>query len=227
MASASLVSNGSSPRGRGTHGEHRWQASAHRFIPARAGNTTRCPSSSMLCSVHPRAGGEHSASSRCSSGCRGSSPRGRGTLLQIPESSRPRRFIPARAGNTAGGLTDAGRTPVHPRAGGEHPCLPQRLQPLHRFIPARAGNTARPQVRRRCASVHPRAGGEHLEGKLSLGTGAGSSPRGRGTLGPDLAAIEDARFIPARAGNTQSSPSIPPKKSVHPRAGGEHGTRSR
>ena len=70
---------GSSPRGRGTLHDVDHRRVAHRFIPARAGNTISSSGRSTAPSVHPRAGGEHRCP-ECDTGIEfGSSPRGRGT----------------------------------------------------------------------------------------------------------------------------------------------------
>ena len=77
---------GSSPRGRGTRLRSRHDPQRNRFIPAWAGNTTRCSPAVCSITVHPRVGGEHSNSSRVIPHSSGSSPRGRGT----PAPSRQR-----------------------------------------------------------------------------------------------------------------------------------------
>ena len=51
---------------------------------------------------------------------RGSSPRERGTPVQLVARHFDRRFIPARAGNTNGQVIDVNVHAVHPRASGEH-----------------------------------------------------------------------------------------------------------
>ena len=112
---------GSSPRGRGTHLKERAVRGANRFIPARAGNTFESPWSTPPSTVHPRAGGEHSSGAVPGIAGSGSSPRGRGTLPADRQAHLVERFIPARAGNTAGGVAGESGPPVHPRAGGEHP----------------------------------------------------------------------------------------------------------
>ena len=152
------------------------------------------------------------------------------------------RSIPARAGNTANWCSSRSGTTVHPRAGGEHPCIPpctstvvgpsprgrgtHRLgvapPPGHRSIPARAGNTAeRPDVGRG-PPVHPRAGGEHCRGGRRRHRPPGPSPRGRGTRGLLRQGRGADRSIPARAGNTPWMMVFIPHTPVHPRAGGEH-----
>ena len=175
--------------------------------------------------VHPRASGEHLPPHMVTAMAAGSSPRERGTR-DCPACSRnPRRFIPARAGNTQITADLRYDTTVHPRASGEHaiPILPgdnavgssprergtrsYRSDPLEpfRFIPARAGNTAIHRAR------HERD--------------SGSSPRERGTLGSARLHCQRPRFIPARAGNTLVSVGSTRAVSVHPRASGEHKTR--
>ena len=116
-----LPTVGSSPRGRGTLGQQPARTGAERFIPARAGNTSKKSDLEILNSVHPRAGGEHKYHHAIMAFAIGSSPRGRGTLIQISINLSMDRFIPARAGNT---FRIRWRDPlrsVHPRAGGEHP----------------------------------------------------------------------------------------------------------
>ena len=173
---------GSSPRGRGTPLGGRFLRAEHRFIPARAGNTTHCRRNRTRSAVHPRAGGEHNPAGYGALKARGSSPRGRGTLLCHPSLSPSCRFIPARAGNTQPAAEFSRESPVHPRAGGEHFGKNVGLEDyigssprgrgtrfsklldlvVARFIPARAGNTASPASTATGTSVHPRAGGEHL-----------------------------------------------------------------
>ena len=93
-------SNGSSPRGRGTHDEHPLAAVRRRFIPAWAGNTGEDPVYWNTASVHPRVGGEHYSARNPSPALAGSSPRGRGTLQRKEPVAGVGRFIPAWAGNT-------------------------------------------------------------------------------------------------------------------------------
>ena len=81
--------------------------------------------------------------------------------------------------------------------------------PRGRFIPACAGNTVRRRAGRRRETVHPRVCGEHHfldDGSLER---RGSSPRVRGTRCRRVRRRRVRRFIPACAGNTDSSPSPP------------------
>ena len=198
--------------------------------------------SSGRCVTHPRAGGGHLLNPRLKGSGAGSSPRGRGTRGGIRADAPGRRFIPARAGNTANPHTPGLPPSVHPRAGGEHAeeyeqtrpgagssprgrgtrQTPIRLVYPHRFIPARAGNTRSPSVMRTPPPVHPRAGGEHNAAGNERVFFSGSSPRGRGTPDPQAVAVPAVRFIPARAGNTKPGSPRRPNTAVHPRAGGEH-----
>ena len=66
--------------------------------------------------------------------------------------------------------------------------------------------------------------GEHVSQTISETLNPGSSPRVRGTLRVERAARQNARFIPACAGNTcRASPTTHPSP-VHPRVCGEHRT---
>ena len=176
------VTDGSSPRGRGTLPVLNTLHETQRFIPARAGNTEATQAPHRDRTVHPRAGGEHILIRIEPVLQYGSSPRWRGTRVPWRHDRVPYRFIPARAGNTWPVHCIASDHPVHPRAGGEHGAkyattpnivgssprgrgtLPEGCAPAHRqrFIPALAGNTSRPSYGARRESVHPRAGGEHL-----------------------------------------------------------------
>ena len=97
--------------------------------------------------------------------------------------------------------------------------------PRHRARPGRR-HTRRSSLRReppRACSRHPRAGGEHGRSATITAATFGSSPRGRGTQRGFSGRSPVGRFIPARAGNTSPSTLIDGSKTVHPRAGGEHG----
>ena len=233
---------GSSPRGRGTLVTPAGHVAVWRFIPAWAGNTWCRPESNSRSPVHPRVGGEHYPDADLRRHAGGSSPRGRGTRVPLPDAGAIVRFIPAWAGNTAFSTGFILATTVHPRVGGEHPSCaarhriccgssprgrgtrlgPAGLSGGGRFIPAWAGNTPASRTIPATPPVHPRVGGEHSFFVTAAAMAAGSSPRGRGTrLGHGQHEL-DQRFIPAWAGNTGRS--APPLRfrTVHPRVGGEH-----
>ena len=92
----------------------------------------------------------------------------------------------------------------------------------NRFIPARAGNTNPLAHNVPLLPVHPRACGEHSGGQHHAQRPVGSSPRVRGTQNAGRKPKPPTRFIPARAGNTSLSSSLPSSLPVHPRACGEH-----
>ena len=115
---------GSSPRLRGTRPQNRLGPCAHRFIPAPAGNTRRTTARPRSGPVHPRACGEHSQWVLPDPLPDGSSPRLRGTLPMGPAGPAARRFIPAPAGNTCFRGSTPAPSSVHPRACGEHACMP-------------------------------------------------------------------------------------------------------
>ena len=213
---------GSSPLARGTHWSLGGSSIYPRFIPARAGNTgdSRCFATTPA--VHPRSRGEH--------------------LGDIRRAVDEARFIPARAGNTPGAVRRFQWLPVHPRSRGEHelrigntplydgssplargtPPRRRRRTGPGRFIPARAGNTEILCGQHGRMTVHPRSRGEHAVPPVVPSPFAGSSPLARGTLAPAGEPVDGARFIPARAGNTQPAPMSSARQAVHPRSRGEH-----
>ncbi len=172
---------GSSPRMRGTRLVAGGAAVTWRFIPAHAGNTTQMGIQVIICSVHPRACGEHHLSSPGRVPIPGSSPRMRGTPGGQSQHQVCQRFIPAHAGNTDELFDPLIDRTVHPRACGEHSwssaasATPGGSSPrmrgtraaaapamtVYRFIPAHAGNTRPRPVCRPRTTVHPRACGEH------------------------------------------------------------------
>ena len=153
---------GSSPRERGTRGDHRRGRRWNRIIPARAGNTKRQACSSSRSSDHPRASGEHAVHQFGWPERNGSSPRERGTLgTDNPDSLRSR-IIPARAGNTSRApKSREGDHGSSPRERGT-PFLPGKEETGRRIIPARAGNTSTSSVLSGVHADHPRASGEHF-----------------------------------------------------------------
>jgi len=108
--------------------------------------------------------------------------------------------------------------------GPRRPCVQHR--PSLRFIPAHAGTTPPRRVRRVPAAVHPRACGDHLALSLVCRGSPGSSPRMRGPHVGPAQACELTRFIPAHAGTTRASRTHARHGAVHPRACGDHATRS-
>ncbi len=85
---------------RGTQSHQKLRGRQDGIIPAYAGNTLVGHPEGRLAEDHPRVCGEH----RCRAGiarlCGGSSPRMRGTLVQVVERAVGAGIIPAYAGNT-------------------------------------------------------------------------------------------------------------------------------
>ena len=154
----------------------------------------------------------------------GSSPRGRGKLLEQPNDAGLRRLIPAWAGKTTAPEMVVVTAGAHPRVGGENarnacpssstrgssprgrgkPKAPKTVKFTVRLIPAWAGKTSPQTTRRSRTRAHPRVGGENLIGGCLVAPGAGSSPRGRGKPLTKCCATTRSRLIPAWAGKTLS-----------------------
>ena len=237
-----VLSDGSSPRARGTLQAVLLRPLPHRFIPAGAGNTVVISTVSAPASVHPRGRGEHAWGNPRFSRKGGSSPRARGTRRCCQRSPGQGRFIPAGAGNTATAASARGCDTVHPRGRGEHwnSSRPSGRSTgssprargtrrtgtwsprLSRFIPAGAGNTPDRPGGAGPRAVHPRGRGEHNIKTYLNGDWSGSSPRARGTQYQDLPQRRLERFIPAGAGNTTIGHHSLRACSVHPRGRGEH-----
>ena len=216
------VHQGSSPRGRGKPPMRHQRPPKDRLIPARAGKTMRATAGTTRRRAHPRAGGENGTVRSAGVPWAGSSPRGRGKLLQCFECRPGRGFIPARAGKTPGSSKARQSSRAHPRAGGENQpnesyeasvtgSSPRGrgkrqqnrdAQATARLIPARAGKTGLGAALSDLISAHPRAGGENDASAFTPGHALGSSPRGRGKLCSMILLSVMGRLIPARAGKT-------------------------
>ena len=231
---------GSSPRVRGKQRDVGQVAANQRIIPARAGQTLVQKSMTSCNADHPRACGAN-AQVRFEGGIdHGSSPRVRGKRLRKAIRSAIRRIIPARAGQTSAGLDGADVPPDHPRAcGANHECRPLMVLPVGssprvrgklagltrgfprlRIIPARAGQTDSKRRASPTPSDHPRACGANSRSVSELSTSTGSSPRVRGKHRVQEPRHGQSRIIPARAGQTVVTISLPVSKPDHPRACG-------
>ena len=217
-----------------------------RIIPAHAGNTCEAPGAARPLPDHPRARGEHAFLLMIYSQKSGSSPRTRGTHRPSEIEFSTTRIIPAHAGNTCSHLILFRHTPDHPRARGEHAFLtiddraicgssPRTRGTLEccaiairhtRIIPAHAGNTRLGDKIISHTPDHPRARGEHSARCSARTRHIGSSPRTRGTRASAPFPPRPPRIIPAHAGNT-STPAAPMSAPTdHPRARGEHASRT-
>ncbi len=111
--------SGSSPRLRGTVPDYLPYINGVRFIPAPAGNGVKSLAIANSSAVHPRACGERNGRYVHGVDSFGSSPRLRGTVVDVDIRIPSVRFIPAPAGNGACRSLPAKRKSVHPRACGE------------------------------------------------------------------------------------------------------------
>ena len=151
-------------------------------------------------------------------------------------------IIPALAGNTPKRSHRRSTRRDHPRACGEHSCVPAsaptipgsspRLRgtrtsdvgdmSITGIIPALAGNTVMSRWSSSPTWDHPRACGEHPLAQRQLHLPPGSSPRLRGTLEPEADPSQPCGIIPALAGNTREGCLCGVSIWDHPRACGEH-----
>jgi len=183
-----MIANGggSSPRVRGTERFTIDSAAQERFIPACAGNSHGGPGPRIRTAVHPRVCGEQNMATVGRNVHFGSSPRVRGTDVEMLVRSLDNRFIPACAGNRPPRRESRPGPSVHPRVCGEQQ------------IGSRTGIA-------HCGSS-PRVRGTACKKKVVNPLDNGSSPRVRGTGHVRAASRRGIRFIPACAGNS-SAPS--------------------
>ncbi len=190
--------------------------------------------------VDPRVGGGDSRALTSRGRQWGRSPRGRGRRPLDRHQPRPRRSIPAWAGETAWIAQAPSVKTVDPRVGGgdlmriavgrtwkgrsprgrgrRRPR--RRRRPPVRSIPAWAGETQGRRCRRCFAWVDPRVGGGDATVTRGLSPGGGRSPRGRGRPGALTFSDIQTGSIPAWAGETSSGGSGRRPPRVDPRVGG-------
>ena len=156
------------------------------------------------------------------------SPRVRGTQPAPSAEFRPRRFIPACAGNSARWRLRRGPAPVHPRVCGElsrslawrrvsagssprvrgTPLRGRASAEVRRFIPACAGNSKAGQAVGESTTVHPRVCGNSFSRTVPVSVES-VHPRVCGELVRVGARHRlGHRFIPACAGNSRSKRSL-------------------
>ena len=114
------LSEGSSPRMRGTRQGMRALMKSQLIIPADAGNTASSMTGTGTTKDHPRGCGEHSAYLGYCSDRRGSSPRMRGTRVEEVGFRLRTGIIPADAGSTYCTVGICSVAQDHPRGCGEH-----------------------------------------------------------------------------------------------------------
>ncbi len=111
---------GSSPRMWGTSLHSNWFRKFLRFIPTHVGNISYCIPSSISCTVHPHACGEHTVKRTQYVPSHGSSPRMWGTCIAKNVQKCMLRFIPTHVGNIIFSRCNYNFNAVHPHACGEH-----------------------------------------------------------------------------------------------------------
>ena len=114
------MTEGSSPRMRGTHLEALHPDTAVGIIPAYAGNTSAAYPPHRNTRDHPRVCGEHAEIIGETCTIQGSSPRMRGTRISSESVKDILGIIPAYAGNTALPVYPPPAARDHPRVCGEH-----------------------------------------------------------------------------------------------------------
>ena len=241
-SSTGAVFCGSSPLAQGTHENRHHPSPASRLIPARAGNTPPCDSSTRRSPAHPRSRGEHGNRRGTGPANRGSSPLARGTRDAVLDKVPFVRLIPAREGNTSEPTLMRSATPAHPRSRGDHTgyegSVVHRLgsSPLARgplmneppknrtdgLIPARAGTTLVYSCTRGRSGAHPRSRGDHNRFRVLAEERLGSSPLARGPQCTSRAPKQGAGLIPARAGTTRKNEEWQATHWAHPRSRGDH-----
>ena len=192
--------------------------------------------------AHPRSRGENVLDAIAATRRWGSSPLTRGKQLVAGDITPIVRLIPAHAGKTYEAHALATQTGAHPRSRGENARAQSAARtvggssPLTRgkrrgrtaspanswLIPAHAGKTrrhCRPNPGRR---AHPRSRGENAAIAAITRTMGGSSPLTRGKQGLRLALSGDRGLIPAHAGKTSWTRSLPLVDGAHPRSRGEN-----
>ena len=161
--------------------------------------------------------------------------------MPVPPPQVWTRFIPAGAGNSATACCVTVTAPVYPRWRGEligvfsfdagfyglSPLARGTLTPDGidefpvRFIPAGAGNSVWFAPAASGSTVYPRWRGELNSPIRIILCFDGLSPLARGTRQSLTHGAWPARFIPAGAGNSESSPVVVSKTTVYPRWRGE------
>ena len=220
--SEGLTAAGLSPHGRGKQIQGGLVLVGQGSIPARAGETPPSGAHTSSVQVYPRTGGGNGGTCLAMCIARGLSPHGRGKPLSPGRRDFLQRSIPARAGETPGGVADGGVGAVYPRTGGGNSSAGMRavtwvgLSPHGRgkrqsgpapaqwsgSIPARAGETRWATWSVVSPEVYPRTGGGNFPFSLRQSQHRGLSPHGRGKLVCHYRHCLSPGSIPARAGET-------------------------
>ena len=176
----------------------------------------------MIAPAHPRVGGENLSAVAALEEASGSSPRGRGKLIDCLSGHGCSRLIPAWAGKTARRHCARRRRSAHPRVGGENLNAVAGGNKETGSSPRGRGKPWSCRSRSASPSAHPRVGGENSVDSIPHAAGEGSSPRGRGKHPLGVAFRTHDGLIPAWAGKTLEDASDLIRHRAHPRVGGEN-----
>ena len=233
---------GSSPRMRGSQEGERLVPEKRGIIPAHAGLTCPHHLHGLRWRDHPRACGAHKLEKLAPQNEAGSSPRMRGSHVDIFGEGYRTGIIPAHAGLTTGAFCGIRKAWDHPRACGAHkevikmkatvkgssprmrgsPDRLRRWQSRIGIIPAHAGLTPTTSRQASRSRDHPRACGAHYGLFATSVLPRGSSPRMRGSHIDGIYSRPDKGIIPAHAGLTAISYAGGMRWRDHPRACGAH-----
>ena len=211
---------GSPPHGRGKESTNISREDLPGITPAWAGKRFPERPTHPVAEDHPRVGGEKLIGAPPKPAPPGSPPRGRGKVVQLPETARGLGITPAWAGKRPGSMCSPGIGEDHPRVGGEKlsNCLklhedlgsPPRgrgkgpVPCVHRgsvrITPAWAGKRAAFSGSDSDSWDHPRVGGEKLRRCTCRVTVQGSPPHGRGKGAHNQPDPRPCRITPAQAG---------------------------
>ena len=234
--------SGSSPRMRGSLGSRAVMRAERGIIPAHAGLTNVERHCGRRYGDHPRACGAHIHNGDARLDVVGSSPRMRGSRPSAGIRNPQTGIIPAHAGLTDLQRMRAASERDHPRACGAHQVKiiteeimlgsSPRMRGSRKvkiivikndgIIPAHAGLTAGALTSESTSRDHPRACGAHQNPYNQTDCLPGSSPRMRGSQGPQAARHRHDGIIPAHAGLTTGDRPTVTRARDHPRACGAH-----
>ncbi len=194
-----------------------------RFIPAHAGNRPAPSIARPLPTVHPRACGEQADGGDLIVHVGGSSPRMRGTGRRGHRRRTGRRFIPAHAGNSAGGVDYQAAKAVHPRACGEQGLRSAKVCWANGSSPRMRGTGPNCYCCGRTVAVHPRACGEQHPIQRTFYRLFLVHPRACGEQILSGLWCPSSNTVHPRACGEQSgfAPRFSTSDTVHPRACGE------
>ena len=192
------------------------------ITPADAGKTYRGSHNSATHGDHPRGCGENRLNTSWYSSVRGSPPRMRGKLDDIPAKQRERRITPADAGKTKLSLPINVVYKDHPRGCGENEFKIRQLGVAQGSPPRMRGKHAFACVHRDRVGITPADAGKTLHISSTSCCVIGSPPRMRGKPLSASTHRRVYRITPADAGKTCIRTRSGVAGRDHPRGCGEN-----